>query len=144
MRALLLLALAAGSAFGQYLLPLDPLRDMPRLAEPVRNADGTIKRSSAVLAAFRRLYPCPSTRLTTGPCPGWALDHPRPLACGYADAVWNLQWLPVIIKSGPGAFPKDRWERRVYCGAHELIPMPAKALPLTIAPSDLVSKDGGL
>lgn len=132
MGAALLLALAAAPAVGQYLQPLDPLRDMPRLAEPARNADGTIKRSSAVLAAFRRLYPCPSTRLTTGPCVGWAADHVKPLACGYADAVWNLQWLPVVIKSGPGTLPKDRWERKIYCGTGELAPMPEKALPLTL------------
>jgi hypothetical protein len=132
MRFAVILLLAAAPAWGQYLQPLDPLQDMPRVAEPVRDADGSIHRSSAVLTRFRKLYPCPSTGLTFGACPGWRIDHVRPLACGFPDAVSNLQWLPHIIKSGPGELPKDRWERKVYCGSDELLPMPAKALPLTV------------
>lgn len=131
MRALAVLLLAAAPAWGQYLQPFDPLQDMPRVAEPVRNADGSIRRRSAVVAAFRRLHPCPSTGLTAGPCVGWAVDHVRPLACGYPDAVSNLQWLPHVLKSGPGALPKDRWERKVYCD-RALVPMPERALPLAV------------
>jgi hypothetical protein len=98
---------------------------------PPRNPDGSIKRSSAVLAAFRRANPCPSTGLTTGPCEGWRMDHSIPLACGGLDIVANITWLPHILKSGPGALPKDRWERRVYCD-RALAPMPEEALPLTV------------
>lgn len=88
----------------------------PRVCGPApRASDGTIKRSRAVLREFRALYPCPSTGKTTGACPGWALDHTVPLVCGGCDAVGNLQWLPVQIKSASGTLPKDRWERSVYC-----------------------------
>ncbi len=48
-------------------------------------------RSHAVLLEFQRQHPCPSTGQTTGRCPGYWRDHIRPLACGGADAVVNLQ-----------------------------------------------------
>ena len=82
---------------------------------PERDDEGRIARSRVVLAEFRRLYPCPSTGLIYGSCPGWAIDHVIPLACGGCDAVANLQWLPLPIKSASGTLPKDRWERRIYC-----------------------------
>lgn len=82
---------------------------------PERDADGSIKRSRAVLREFQRIHPCPSTGLQSGSCPRWHLDHVVPLSCGGADAIFNLQWLPVELKSCRGALCKDRWERRVYC-----------------------------
>jgi len=81
---------------------------------PVRNADGTIKRSTTVLKAFQKIHPCPSTGLTTGACPGWALNHTVPLACGGCDAVNNLDWMPDEIKSCAEPWCRDRWERKVY------------------------------
>lgn len=96
---------------------LDPLVEHRTVAEPVRLADGSIRRRADVLYRFRKLYPCPTTGLTTGACPGWSMDHVVPLASCGADAVSNLQWLPNGIKSGVGTLPKDRWERSVYrCG----------------------------
>lgn len=83
---------------------------------PQRASDGSIARSKAVVREFRAIHPCPSTGHTTGRCPGWAVDHVVPLKCGGCDALTNLQWLPSAIKSASGAAPKDRWERRVYCG----------------------------
>lgn len=80
-----------------------------------RTADGTIRRSSWVREKFRQVHPCPVTGLTTGPCPGWAVDHVIPLVCGGCDSVNNMQWLPATIKSGPEPDDKDRWEQRVYC-----------------------------
>ena len=80
---------------------------------PQRNADGTIKRSSAVLAAFQRIHPCPSTGLTSGACTGWAKNHIIPLACGGCDAVSNLVWLPGDIKSCGGSHCVDRYERNI-------------------------------
>ncbi len=50
-------------------------------------------RSWSARAAFRRENPCPATSRTTGSCPGWEVDHIRPLACGGADAPSNMQWL---------------------------------------------------
>lgn len=87
----------------------------PRFCDTiVRDADGRIHRSSAVIAVFRRDHPCPSTGLISGPCKGWAIDHIIPLASCGCDLPFNLQWLPNSIKSCAGRECKDRWERRVY------------------------------
>jgi len=85
-------------------------------AHVARQVDGSIRRDMVVVAKFKRLYPCPSNGTTYGECPYWAIDHVIPLVCGGCDAVSNMQWLPVSIKSAAGSAPKDRWERRVYCG----------------------------
>ncbi|HKJ23371.1 MAG TPA: YHYH domain-containing protein [Myxococcota bacterium] len=50
-------------------------------------------RSSAARAEFRRRFACPSTAKTTGPCPGYEVDHKIPLACGGPDTPDNMQWL---------------------------------------------------
>lgn len=86
-------------------------------SKPLRAKDGTIARSTSVIAAFRQVHPCPSSGRITGACPGWAIDHTVPLECGGCDAVSNMQWLPNQIKSASGPYPKDRWEKRVYCVA---------------------------
>lgn len=98
-----------------------PLDETRCCIEPVRNADGSIRRRADVLAAFQKIHPCPSTGLTTGACPNWAKDHVISLACGGRDEVGNLQWLPLPIKSAAGTYPKDRWERKVYCQPIELV-----------------------
>ena len=49
-------------------------------------------RSPEVARDFQQQNPCPSTRKTGGPCPGYVKDHVVPLACGGADKVANLQW----------------------------------------------------
>jgi len=51
---------------------------------------------------------------TTGSCPGWAIDHVVSLACGGADIVANLMWLPNSIKSCADPHCKDRFERKIY------------------------------
>ena len=51
------------------------------------------KRSSSAKNNFRKAHPCPSTGKTTGSCPGYHVDHQIPLACGGADAAYNMQWL---------------------------------------------------
>ena len=93
-----------------------------------RDADGSISRSSAVIRAFRDIHACPATGLKRGACPGWAIDHTWPLACGGCDSVPNLSYVPNVLKSGPGHFPKDRWERKVYCSPRVLVPMPANGV----------------
>lgn len=95
--------------------PVAALEEMRYCGAPARNADGSIRRRADVLTAFRRNHPCPITGLSTGACTGWSIDHVLPLACGGCDAVSNLQWLPVQIKSCPGTACKDRWERKIYC-----------------------------
>lgn len=95
--------------------PLDPHKEIRYChVDPVRDAAGKIKRSSAVIRAFRATHPCPATGSTAGPCAGWAMDHIVPLAVGGCDTVWNMQWLPNGIKSAAGELAKDRWERKVY------------------------------
>jgi len=78
-----------------------------------RASDGTIKRSTTVLAQFQQMHPCPSTGLTTGSCPQWSMDHVIPLSTGGCDAVINVQWLPLKIKSCKDDWCKDRWERKI-------------------------------
>ena len=64
-------------------------------------------RSHAVLHAFQRQHPCPSTGRVAGACPGWVKDHIKALACGGTDSVDNLQWQTI-----QAAREKDRWERQ--------------------------------
>lgn len=63
-------------------------------------------RSSAAKTAFKRISPCPATGRSTGPCPGYIIDHIKPLACGGADAPSNMQW-----QTKSAAKAKDAWER---------------------------------
>lgn len=93
---------------------IDPKQEIRYCGEPKRTVSGSISRDPTVTYAFRKVWKCPVTKLTTGPCPGWSIDHIIPLANGGCDAVWNLQWLPNEIKSSKGSLPKDRWEREVY------------------------------
>ena len=91
-----------------------PNQDPRYCGPPARTGTGHIKRSSAARAMFAAWHPCPAASAPTGPCPGWAVDHVIPLACGGCDAPTNMQWLPLSIKSCAGDQCKDRWERRVY------------------------------
>jgi len=75
-----------------------------------RDSHGRIKRSVAAKDAFKREHPCPSTSRTSGPCPGYVIDHVKPLACGGLDDPSNMQWQTVA--SGKA---KDKWERK-GCG----------------------------
>ena len=121
MRRLWLAVLFASSALAQEPpgLTLDPSVDyrfcgMP----PKRDADGSIHRSSAVRAAAQRAHPCPATGQRTGACPSWALDHDWPLAAGGCDAVFNMTWMPLSIKSCAwrpfGPLCKDRYEIQIF------------------------------
>ncbi len=65
------------------------------------------ERSGAVRAAFQRDNPCPANGAKRGTCPGWVVDHIKPLACDGADKPFNLQWQTVA-----DAKAKDKWERR--------------------------------
>jgi hypothetical protein len=102
-------------------VPVLPLEEQRYCGPPPRLADGSIKRRSDVLAAFRKAHPCPVTGLSTGACVGWAIDHVLPLACGGCDAVSNLQWLPNGLKS-VAVIGKDRFERLIYCEPMRTVP----------------------
>jgi hypothetical protein len=70
-----------------------------------RNSHGKIARSAKARDEFKRSHPCPSTGRTSGACPGYVIDHVRPLKRGGADAPSNMQWQTVVA-----AKAKDRTE----------------------------------
>ena len=113
MRSLLLLLFATAVSAQQptSVLPIAPLQEQRYCGPPKRNAAGEIIRRADVLKAFRQVHVCPATGITRHACPGWAIDHVVPLACGGCDAVSNLQWLPYELK----IHGKDRFEREIYC-----------------------------
>src|SRR5579864_1674331 len=57
-----------------------------------RDTHGKIKRSEAAKDAFKHQHPCPANGRSSGSCPGYVIDHVRPLECGGADAPSNMQW----------------------------------------------------
>jgi hypothetical protein len=72
-----------------------------------RDEKGRIKRSEKARSAFMKSHPCPSNGRKSGPCPGYVVDHVRPLANGGADTPSNMQWQTVSA-----AEAKDKWERK--------------------------------
>ncbi len=64
------------------------------------------ERSEAARNAFKAQQPCPATGSPSGPCPGWIIDHIRPLACDGPDEPYNMQW-----QTEEEAKAKDSWER---------------------------------
>jgi hypothetical protein len=71
-----------------------------------RNRHDRIRRSSAAKHSFERQHPCPFTGRTSGRCPGYVIDHVKPLECGGADAPSNMQWQTVTAGKA-----KDKTER---------------------------------
>lgn len=98
---------------------LDPLVDYRYAGVVVRDANGNTARSTKVINAFKKQWACPSTGKHTGPCPGWAINHTIPLACGGRDIVSNMDWMPDEAKSCADDWCRDRYERRIY-GGHGL------------------------
>lgn len=70
-------------------------------------ADARIHRSTAAKHEFQRANPCPSTGQRRGRCPGYVVDHVRPLCAGGPDRPDNMQWQTVADGKA-----KDRIERR--------------------------------
>jgi hypothetical protein len=77
------------------------------LTTVVLPADARIHRSAGARHHFKQLHPCPVTGRSTGKCPGYVIDHVKPLACGGADDPGNMQWQTVAE-----AKEKDKWERK--------------------------------
>ena len=67
-------------------------------------------RSNAAKREFRMQHPCPLTGQVRGRCPGYVIDHVKPLACGGEDHPNNMQWQTMAE-----AKEKDKWERK-DCG----------------------------
>jgi hypothetical protein len=107
---LALLLVLTSSSFASTPTVVDPRY----CGTPVRDASGTIVRSSKVLRDFQTVHPCPSTGLQKGACPGWQMNHVIPLACGGCDVIWNLDWMPIDVKACSGAHCRDRYERKIY------------------------------
>lgn len=102
----------------------DPLIEIRYCGPPARDAHSTrILRSYQVLKAFQSIHPCPAngSRDVDTKCPNWAMDHVLPLADGGCDAVWNLQWLPLSIKSCANPHCKDRFERKINANPIQLV-----------------------
>lgn len=57
-----------------------------------RDSHGRIKRSPEAKREFRKSHPCPSTGKTSGPCPGYVIDHIKALKRDGADRPYNMQW----------------------------------------------------
>ena len=83
-----------------------PLVSALLLALPIAS-EARIKRSQSAKVEFKREQPCPATGASKGPCKGYVIDHIQPLACGGADAPWNMQW-----QTAADGKAKDKWERR--------------------------------
>ena len=113
MRFLILLLLLSIS-FSVYADFLDHTVEYRYCGSPERYANGSIKRSTAVLNAFVKIHPCPATGLKTTSCEGWQINHTIPLACGGCDAVSNLDWIPTDTKTCSGDHCRDRYERNIY------------------------------
>jgi hypothetical protein len=80
-------------------------------------------RSYKARTDFVKLQACPATALNKLPCPGFYIDHKRPLDCGGADTPANMQWLNEAAWRS-----KSKWERNSpLCEfqTHGLVPLGA-------------------
>ena len=64
-------------------------------------------RSQKAKKDFAKENICPSTGKNTLPCPGYVIDHVKPLACGGVDNPSNMLWQ--TVEEGK---EKDKWERK--------------------------------
>jgi hypothetical protein len=62
-------------------------------------------RSQNAKNDFKKQSPCPSTGKSSGACPGYVIDHVKPLKRGGADDPSNMQW-----QTKEAAKQKDRTE----------------------------------
>ena len=57
-----------------------------------RDSHGKIARSQKAKDDFKHQHPCPSTGKSSGACPGYVIDHVKPLKRGGEDKPSNMQW----------------------------------------------------
>ena len=94
------------------------------LAMPL-TAEARQARSQVAKNIFKARHPCPSNGNRRGSCPGYVIDHVVALACGGADAPYNMQWQSIVEGKA-----KDGWERK---GQGRICPMrPVSPLACTI------------
>ena len=65
------------------------------------------ERSQEAKDSFKYSHPCPSNGNNHGPCPGYVIDHIKPLTCDGADDPSNMQW-----QTKAEGKAKDKWERK--------------------------------
>lgn len=73
---------------------------------PASAASAPVKRKQSTRVAFVRANACPATGKTVLPCPGYIIDHVKPLCAGGADSVANMQW-----QTKADSLAKDKLER---------------------------------
>src|SRR5260221_1935156 len=66
-----------------------------QLDNAARDDRGRTERSTAEKNEFKNEQPCPSTGKSSGACPGYVIDHVKPLCKGGADHPSNMQWQTV-------------------------------------------------
>ena len=66
----------------------------------VTNADARTKRRQSAEVEFKYQHSCPAAGTRMGPCKGYVIDYIKPLACGSADAVLNMQWQTITGGQG--------------------------------------------
>lgn len=75
---------------------------------PKRDAKGRIKRRAAVITAYKKDHPCPSTGLYgEGTCENYSLNHTIPLACGGCDSVSNLSYMRNDVKKIVDSYERE-------------------------------------
>lgn len=77
------------------------------VASFISSAEATQQRSYHAIEEFKLEHPCPINGSFKGSCPGYVIDHIKPLSCGGLDSPKNMQWQTV-----KDAKQKDKWERR--------------------------------
>ena len=78
--------------FAASLLSLAQTWAEAKCASCARDSHGRIRRTSTAKLMFQHSHPCPSTGKASGACPGYVIDHVKPLKRGGADAPSNMQW----------------------------------------------------
>ena len=76
-------------------------------------------RDPSQVRAFRKLNACPATKLYTGACPGYVVDHIIPLCAGGPDAPRNMQW-----QTRAKSLIKDRLEWETCRNLRKTCPRP--------------------
>src|SRR2546427_1359357 len=69
-------------------------------------------RDSAQRHAFMQQHPCPSTGKIEGRCPGYVVDHIKPLCAGGADHPSNMQWQTVEHARKKHRLEREQCKRR--------------------------------
>ena len=60
--------------------------------ELISSAHGGAERDRHQRALFMQEHPCPANGKTRGHCPGYVVDHIKPLCAGGKDRPSNMQW----------------------------------------------------